>query len=59
MKAEYGLIAVPHWWVKDWLLNLLVFAFGHEIPAHWPFEHILYREITVREQEQIARDSSV
>lgn len=47
--AQYELTAVPRRWVKDWMLNLLILAFGHEIPTRRPFRNLLF----------IERDSSI
>jgi hypothetical protein len=59
MKGEYSLVAVPRKWVKDWLLNLLVIAFGHSVAVHQPIRWVLMREITAREREKIIGDSSI
>ena len=58
MDGSYSLVAVPRWWVKDWLLNLLIIAFGHSIPAKQPLQWILMRDITAREREQLGGNPS-
>ena len=42
--ARYELTAVPRRWVKDWMLNLLILALGHEIPARQPLRSLLFIE---------------
>lgn len=53
VKAEFGLVAVPRKYVKDWMLNLLILAFGHSI-NYGPFKPLLFRELTAREQMELA-----
>ena len=44
-SEEYGLIGRPRWYTRDWLMNIFIMAFGHEIGTKQPFRFILYREI--------------
>lgn len=52
-NAKFYLVAVPKPWVKDWMIELLILAFGHERSNKGPFR-LLFRDLTATEQMNYA-----
>jgi len=44
-SEEYGLSALPRWYTRDWVMNIFIEVFGHELGAKQPLKFILYREV--------------
>lgn len=43
-------VAVPRWWLKDWMLSLFITAFGYNLGAKQPFRWLMFRELSARER---------
>lgn len=54
MKGQFGLVAVPRRWVKNWMLNIWHLAFGQTLGTKQPFRWMMFRELSWREQEKYA-----
>lgn len=54
-KGQYGLVAVPRWWLKDWVLCIWNLAFGQTLGAKQPFRWMMFRELTAREQMEMEK----
>lgn len=52
MKGQFGLVAVPRRYVKDWMLSLWNTAFGQTLGTRQPFRWIMFRELSWREQQE-------